>query len=181
MGQCRYGLTKNAPSIMRILPSLCLLLTTRVCGATDIPLYDFRTPMQDGVILVGMECHKKNGTLELGLFYANRPPGKRMDLWRTHDLVRYDPTSMMVAEVLHLERQCVIGADRYRVRFTGLPGAANANSMCGAVVTAAAQVWKNGRLVFDKELDRCDGGNRIRTARFRRGVDVPDIEHFEND
>lgn len=163
---------------MRLLPVLCLYLAARVCGAGEIPQYDFRKPFRDGVIAVGMECHKKNRTFEIGLFYPNKPPSKRMDLWLTRDLVRYDDT-MMVAEVLELERRCTIGDDRYRVRFRGVPGATNGNWMCGAVVTAAAKVWKNGRLIFDEELDRCTGGNAIRTVRFSHVSDEPEIEHFE--
>jgi hypothetical protein len=165
---------------MRLRPvHLCLFLAARVCGAAEIPEYDFRKPLRDGVIAVGMECHKKNRTLELGLFYPNKPPSKRMDLWLTRDLVHYDPDSLMVTEVLELERQCTIGDDRYRVRLRGLPGAANANWICGAVVTAEAQVWKNDRLIFDEELDRCSGGKAIRIVRFSHGSDEPEIEHFE--
>ena len=164
---------------MRILPFVFVILAAPLCGAADIPLYDFRKPTRDGVILVGMECHKKNGTLEVGLFHPNEPPAKRMDLWQTSDLVRYDRGSNMVTDVFEVERRCTLGNDHYVVRLGGLPGAPNAMWQCGAVVTAKAKVWKNGRLIFDKELDRCEGGNAIRVVRFSAGSDVPRIEHFK--
>ncbi|MES2759660.1 MAG: hypothetical protein V4693_20000 [Pseudomonadota bacterium] len=162
---------------MRVL-LLCLLLAASVCGAADVPLYDFRKPLRDGVILVGMECHTKNRTLEVALFDGNRPPDKRMDLWPTAELVRYDGETNMVSEILELERQCMLGDDRYVVRFRGLPGAANATWQCGAIVTASAKVWKNGRLLFDGVLDTCDGANKIR-VRFRAGSDIAHIEHVD--
>src|SRR6478672_2388537 len=107
-----------------ILTGVCILASN--ASFADVPLYDFRQPIRDGVILVGMECNHKSQSLEIGIFDAGNPPTKRMDLWRTSDLVTYDAKTYMVASIRHLERSCAIGSNRYQVRFEGLPGAMNA-------------------------------------------------------
>ena len=141
----------------------------------EVPRYDFRQPLRDGAILVGMECNHKNEVLEIGIYPAGNPPAKRMDLWKTSDLVSYDAKTFMVSGIRHVERTCTFRHDRYQVRFDGLPGAANAMWMCGAVVTATARVWKNGRLVYEQELARCGAEDSVRIARFGRGSDVPEL------
>lgn len=144
-------------------------------NAAEVAAYDFRQPLRDGVILVGMECNHKSKTLEIGIFDAGNPPAKRMDLWKTSDLVTYDTETYIVQDVRHLERTCLIDNTRYRVRFDGLPGAANAMWMCGAVVTATAHVWKNGRLIFQQDLARCGHEESVRGATFGLDSDVPTL------
>jgi hypothetical protein len=140
-----------------------------------VPLYDFKQPVRDGVILVGMECNHKGQSLEFGIFEGGHPPAKRMDLWRTSDLVTYDPDTNMVSSIQQVDRSCTIGNDHYQVRFRGLPGAANAMWMCGAVITAKASVWKNGRLIYEQELLRCGVDDSVRLVRFVPNTDVPSL------
>jgi hypothetical protein len=47
--------------------------------------------------------------------------------------------------------------------------------MCGAVVTANASVWKDGRLIYEQELSRCGVDDSVRLARFVPGSDVPTV------
>ena len=160
--------------IRAVLSAVCIVASN--ASLADVPIYDFRQPVRDGVILVGMECnHKKSQSLEIGIFSAGNPPAKRMDLWKTSDLVSYDAKTYMVTSIRHVERACVIGNDRYRVRLDGLPGAMNAMWMCGAVVTAKASVWKNNRPIFEKELSRCGVDASVRLVRFVPGTDVPTL------
>jgi hypothetical protein len=161
----------RSQAVRAILAEVCIL-ATRVSLA-EVPLYDFKQPVRDGVILVGMECNHKGEALELGIFEAGNPPTKRMDLWRTSDLATYDAKTFMVSSIRHVERSCTLGNDRYQVRFEGLPGALNAMWMCGAVVTAKASVWKNGRLIYEQELSRCGVDDSVRIARFVPGTDIP--------
>jgi len=142
-------------------------------SSAEVPLYDFNQPVRDGMILVGMECNHKKQSLEIGIFDSGNPPTKRMDLWKTSDLVTYDAKTSMVTSIRQLHRSCTIGNDRYQVRFDGLPGAMNAMWTCGAIVTAKAKVWKNGRLIYEKELSRCGADDSVRVARFDLGVDIP--------
>ena len=165
-------------TVRAILTGLCILVAD--ASSAEVRLYDFKQPVRDGVTLVGMECNHKSQSLEIGIFDSANPPTKRMDLWRTSDLVTYDAKTYMVSSIRHLERSCTIGSDRYQVRFEGLPGAMNAMWMCGAVVTAKANVWKNGRLVYEQELARCGVDDSVRLAKFVLGVDVPTLVKDEH-
>lgn len=89
-----------------------------------------------------------------------------------------DGETFQVQGVRQVERNCEIGTDRYRVRFVGLPGAANANWLCGALMSASVTVWKNGRQVLDRDFD--DNPCRphiegIQRVVFRRGQPLPEI------
>jgi len=141
--------------------------------SAELPLYDFNQPVRDGVILVGMECNHKKQSLEIGIYDSGNPPTKRMDLWKTSDLVIYDAKTSMVSSIRQLHRNCSIGNDHYQVRFDGLPGAMNAMSPCGAIVTAKAKVWKNGRLIYEQALSKCGADDSVRVARFDLGEDIP--------
>lgn len=154
-----------------VFTGTCILASTP--GHAGVPRYDFKQPVRDGVILVGMECNHKSQSLEFGIFESAYPPAKRMDLWRTSDLVTYDLDTNIVSSILQVERSCAIGNDHYQVRFRGLPGAANAMWMCGAVVTAKASVWKNGRRIYEQELLRCGVDDSVRLVKFVPGTDVP--------
>lgn len=181
------GLTSDVPLTRRKFANLKSLAHPLKIGAVvlcflasdvssaEVAAYDFRQPLRDGMILVGMECNHKSKTLEIGIFDAGNPPAKRMDLWKTSDLVAYDTETYMVQDVRNLERTCLINDTHYRVRFEGLPGAANAMWICGAVVTATAHVWKNGRLIFEQDLSRCGHDESVRGAIFSPNSDVPTL------
>jgi hypothetical protein len=163
---------------LRLPIAAACILVTNSCFAGAIPTYDFRKPLNDGMTLVGLECHKKNETLELGLFDASTPPIKRMDLWDTWDLVKIDPKIDQISAVRSVERSCVIRGARYLIRFTGLPGNFNIQGRCGAAVSAHAKVWKDGKLLFDQDFEQCgdEEGSGIRTVRFSRDSDQPLVE-----
>src|SRR5437016_4679056 len=63
--------------------------------------------------------------------YPDKPPRRPMDLWRTADLVKFDPVTWFLTDVYEVERLCNVGKDKYRVRFRGVPGASNAQWQCG--------------------------------------------------
>jgi hypothetical protein len=152
---------------------LCICLQFSAASCAEIPKLDFRQTLRDGVIVVGMECHKRNRTLELGIFYPGAPSTRPMDLWRTADLVKHDPATYTVTKILDVERRCTIGDDQYRIRFRGHADAMNAMWSCGAIVTADATVWKNGRKVFDGQLGDCNRDDGIRSVTFAAGADAP--------
>lgn len=141
--------------------------------ASSIPPRDFRAPIKDGESVVGMECHWRNKTLEIGLFYPGTSPERRMDMWSTSDMVVFDKKTSLVKETRFLERQCKLGAHDYKVRLTGVPGNSNALGACGAFVTARATVWKNGRKLFDEDLDDCFGDKAYSSVRFTAQSDRP--------
>jgi hypothetical protein len=166
-------MASRSQTVGAILAVLCI--SASGFGVAGVPLYDYKQPVRDGVILVGMECNRNSQSLELGIFEAGIPPTKRMDLWKTSDLVSYDAKTYMVTAIRHVERNCTIGNTHYKVRFDGLPGAMNAMWMCGAVVTAKASVWKDGRLIYEQELARCGIDDSVRLARFVPGSDMPAV------
>lgn len=152
-------------------------LVAAVQSKAIVPQYDYRQPMADGVALVGMDCQRKQRKLELGFFYPDQPPRRHMDLWRTADLVRFDPVTWFLTDVYEVERRCVLGKNKYIVRFRGVPGASNAQWQCGATSGAHATVWKNGRVVFDDEMAVCQEDSYIRKLVFSSGTDMPVITH----
>jgi hypothetical protein len=170
--------SSRSQPVRAVVAGLCILVS-HACLA-EVPLYDFRQPVRDGVMLVGVECNHKSQSLEIGIFYSGNPPTKRMDLWKTSDLVSYDPQTYFVASIRHVERSCAIGDDRYQVRLEGLPGATNAMWMCGAIVTAKASVWKNGHLIYEQGLSQCGVDNSVRIARFVPGTNVPTVVREEH-
>lgn len=157
----------------------CLLLGAALhvtATAAPIPAVDYKAPIKDGDSLVGMECHWKNQTLEIGLFDSSHPPTRRMDLWSAWGLVEFNQKTGMLKKSLSVERSCKLGADTYKVRFTGAPGNANIQGRCGGFVSARATVWKNGRTLFDEELEECMGEQpAIASVRFTAGSDTPVI------
>lgn len=159
--------------IHAVLASACILAAST--STAEVTEYDFKQPIRDGIILVGMECNRNTQSLELGIFEGGYPPIKRMDLWKTSDLVTYDAKTNMVSGIQYVERRCTIGKDRYRVRFAGLPGAPNAMWQCGAIITAKASVWKNGRLIYEQPLLPCGVDGAVRLARFVSGTDIPTV------
>jgi len=170
------------PTMKQLLAFITLLsLPLLALAEAEIPTYDFHRLLHDGEAVVGLECHKKDATLEVGIYYASEGPLKRMDLWRVDDLVEVDHDTFQVGHVRQVERSCVIGKDRYRVRFVGLPGAMNANWLCGALMSATVTVWKNGRQVLDDAFDDnpCRHTEGIHRAVFRSGSDAPDVTRLK--
>lgn len=152
-------------------------LVAAVQSKAIVPQYDYRQPMADGVALVGLDCQRKQRRLELAFFYPDQPPRRPMVLWRTSDLVKFDPVTLFLTDVYEVERKCVLGKDKYIVRFRGVPGASNAQWQCGSSSGAHATVWKNGRLVFDDEMAVCQDDSYIRRMVFKSGTDMPVITH----
>jgi hypothetical protein len=163
--------------MMKSILVCAILLALPLSRAAEVPVYDYRQPLHNGAV-VGIECYKTKGRLEVGIYTQADGQLKRMDLWRVEDLILLDGETFQVRGVRQVERNCEIGKDRYRVRFVGLPGAMNANWQCGALMSASVTVWKNGRRVLDRDFD--DNPCRphiegIQRAIFRRGQPVPEI------
>jgi hypothetical protein len=163
-------------NIGRLLSSL-LLLGSSLCSA-EVPTYDARLPQRDGVTLVGMECHHRNLTLEIGLFFPISPPTKRMDLWDISNLVRFDPSTFFVEKVEAVERKCNLGRERYKIRFEGIPGAVNAMWMCSGSTGVRVTVWRDSALVFDDDMYKCSRDDYISRVRFKDRVSAPEVERL---
>lgn len=162
-------------NIILLLSSLVLSMASSLCSA-EVPTYNAHQPQRDGVVLVGMECHHRNLTLEIGLFLPADPPTKRMDLWNISDLVKFNPTTYNLEKVETVERRCNVGRNHYKIQFEGIPGASNAMWMCGAATGVHASVWRNDKLVFDEDLNKCSRDDYIQQVRFKDGVDVPEVD-----
>jgi len=161
--------------MVRALSSIFLFLSCSLCFA-EVPTYDARQPQRDGITLVGMECHHRNLTVEIGLFFPASPPAKRMDLWNISDLVKFNPSTYFVEKIEAVERRCNTGGNQYRIRFQGIPGASNAMWMCGAGTGVHATVWRNERMVFDDDLYKCSQDEYIGAVRFKNDVAVPEVD-----
>lgn len=161
--------------MIRSLSSILLFLGSSVCFA-EVPAYDARQPQRDGTVLVGMECHHRDLTLEIGLFFPASPPAKRMDLWNISDLVKFNASTYFVEKIEKVVRGCNIGDSHYKVRFEGIPGANNAMWMCGASTGVHATVWRNGTMVFDDDLYKCGRDDYVGTVRFKDGGATPEAD-----
>lgn len=163
--------------LIRLWSSVVLLVVSSLCSA-EVPTYDARKPQTDAVTLVGLECHHRNMTLEIGLFFAIKPPTKRMDLWDISDLVKFNPSTYFLEKVEKVEKICNIGGNHYKIRFEGIPGANNAMWMCGAVTGVHISIWRDGAVVFDEDMYRCNRDDYISQVRFKNGVTAPEVERL---
>lgn len=141
---------------MKLALITCALVSASAAQAVNhtVPQYDPAKGAHDGLQLVGMECQHKKGTLEVDLFQA-RLPDRPFDLWRTADLVVANQ-NWDVEQTLSVEKRCTLGKDRFVVRLTGAPQAANLQWQCGAVIAARTVVLRNGRQVFEGQLGGCN-------------------------
>lgn len=160
--------------MIRSLTSIFLLALSSLSSA-EVPTYDPRQAPPNGVSLVGIECHHRNLTLEIGLFVPGDPPTKRMDLWDIFEFVKFNPSTYFLEKVETVDRRCDIGGTRYKIQFEGVPGANNAMWMCGAATSVHAIVWRDEKIVFDEDLDKCNSDEYIRQVRFKNGIDVPEV------
>lgn len=163
--------------MIRSFSLIVLLLVSSLCAA-EVPAYDARRPQGDGVTLVGMECHHRNMTLEIGVFFPSNPPTKRMDLWNISDLVKFNPSTYFLEKFEAIERKCNIGGKHYRIRFEGIPGANNAMWMCGAGTGVHVSVWRDGTEVFDEDMYKCNRDDYVSQVRFKNGIAAPEVERL---
>jgi hypothetical protein len=173
-----FNMKTRPQNIRAALGAACILVAN--AGHAGVPLYDFAHRTRDDIILVGMECNHKSKSLQIGIFGGDNPPTEHMALWKTSDLVTYDVQTNMVSTIKHVERNCTLGNARYDVRIEGLPGAMNAMWMCGAVITAKVNVLKNGQLIYEQELSRCNVERSVRLARFSPASDMPTLIREDN-
>ena len=132
--------------------------------AFDAPQYEKGEPHDDRRI-VGMECHKKNNTLEVGYFTDSNLPDKRMDLWDTFDLKKNKKDSDYVESIHEIVRKCKIGNDLYLVKFRPVPGNWNLNGECGGATYGGAKIMRNGVVIFDKDFEGCNSKEIISKVR----------------
>jgi len=159
-------------------PISLLFCSIAVCSATmarEVPTVDYRAEVKDGDALIGIECHKRNKTLEVVAIDSGNSPGRRMDVWQAWDLLVFDQKTSMLLKKLAVQRSCKLGDDTFKVRLEGVPGNSNAQGRCGAFATAHATVWRNGRKVYDADLAECSGEKNIATLRFVPGLDAPKV------
>lgn len=160
---------------MRPILALLGLLVALPCFAADPPPQDFKAALGPGATLVGLECDPAAGSLEIAYFDPSAPPTKPMALWKMSDMVTVDRDQWLVTDQHPLERTCSTRDDEFLVRFEPVPGNIHVMSLCGAVIFARAKVWKNGKLLFDEQFDSCNADVIIRSVRFERGADAPQI------
>jgi hypothetical protein len=78
-----------------------------------------------------------------------------------------NPTTYNLEKIATVERRCNVGGNHYKIQFEGIPGASNG---------VHASVWRNDKLVFDEDLNKCSRDDYIQQVRFKDGVDVPEVD-----
>lgn len=153
----------------------CSITISSAAMAREVPTVDYRASVKDGESLVGIECHKRNKTLEVVAINPGHSPGRRMDVWQARDLLVFDQKTSMLLKTLAVQRSCKLGDDTFDVRLEGVAGNSNAQAKCGAFATAHATVRRNGRKVYDADLAECWGEKNIAALRFVPGADAPTV------
>jgi hypothetical protein len=153
----------------------CSITICSAAMAREVPTVDYRASVKDGESLVGIECHKRNNTLEVVAINPGHSPGRRMDVWQASDLLVFDQKTSMLLKTLAVQRSCKLGDDTFSVRLEGVAGNSNAQAKCGAFATAHATVWRNGRKVYDADLAECWGEKNVASLRFVPGADAPTV------
>jgi len=146
--------------LVKLILSIFLLSLSSLGVAFDTPQYDrSKGEPHDDRRIVGMECHKKNNTLEVGYFTDYNLPDKRMDLWDTFDLKKNrmdDDGREYVKSVHEVERKCTLGKDHYIVKIRPVPGNWNLNGRCGGATYGGAKILMNGVQIFDGNFEECE-------------------------
>jgi hypothetical protein len=125
----------------------------------DIPQYDrLKNEPHDDRRIVGMECHKKNNTLEVGYYTDYNLPKKLLDLWDTFDLKRNrtNGDQEYVESIYAIVRKCNLGNDHYIVKIRPVPGNWNLNGQCGGATYGGVEILKNGIQIYDGNFEECD-------------------------
>ena len=168
------------PSSMRHIHSvIALALAQHPCVATEITEYDRRSSSGDDTLIVGVACDQARNRLDIGLYTPYElPAGEKIALWNTFDLKKDNPDGESIAKVHHVERRCVLGRHRYRIRLTGEPGNWNMNGECGAITYAKAAVWRDGKMIFNKSISSCEDyrtsyGHLLKLIIFQPANDEP--------
>ena len=158
-------------TILIALGSFCGL-----CFARDIPQYDKTAMKTDDARVVGMECHKKNKTLEIGYFTAYNIPNKLMDLWDTYDLKKRSADGETPDEFYEVKRYCNLGNERYIVLFRadGVSGWGYGGAR-GAITGARTRVYKNDVMVLDILFEENGKDEVITKVKFMSGDNKPEI------
>ncbi len=91
-----------------------------------IPKYDRSGPKSDDQKIIGIDCNKKNKTLEVGYYTAYNLPDNAMDLWDTFSLkTNSNPDNngnQHVLAVHDVVRECSLGNTHYIVTISAVPG-----------------------------------------------------------
>ena len=153
----------------------CSITICSAAMAREVPTVDYRTEANDGESLIGIECHKRNKTLEVVAVGSGHSPGRRMDVWQAKELLVFDQETSMLLKKLAVQRSCKLGDDTFKVRLEGVAGNSNAQRRCGGFATAHATVWRNGRTVYDADLAECWGEKNVASLRFVPGADAPTV------
>ena len=109
----------------------CSIALCSAAMAREVPTVDYRAAVKDGDALIGIECHKRNKTLEVIAINPGHSPGRRMDVWQAWDLLVFDQKTSLLLKTLAVQRSCKLGDDTFKVRLEGVPGNSNAQGQCG--------------------------------------------------
>lgn len=104
--------------------------------------------------------------------------------WDPWDLVTTDREHGMVTELRSVERRCRLGDGEYQVTITPKPGNRNLNGNCGAWVTAAVRIVRDGQELASLQFEKsCNHPDHPIVARvlLQAGSDAAEIVHVSGD
>jgi hypothetical protein len=158
----------------KMILSAALLSFSNLVFAFDAPQYDRHREKHDDRRIVGMECHKKKQTLEVGYFTDYNLTDKTMDLWDVFDLKTNSSDGMSVKSVHEIIRKCNLGDEYYVIKFRPVIGNWNLNGAC-ADTFGGATILRNGVVVFDQKFEKCGSEEVIVKVFFSKGIENPEI------
>jgi uncharacterized protein len=144
-----------------------------------IPKYDRSGHKSDGQKIIGIDCNKKNKTLEVGYYTAYNLPDNAMDLWDTFSLkTNSNPDNngnQHVLAVHDVVRECSLGNTHYIVTISAVPGSWSFTGPCGGVEFGRAVIVRNNAIVFDEPFESCNSENIVATVKVREEKAEPTI------
>lgn len=133
---------------------LCVI-SHGLCLAAEPPHYNGHDKSDD-LRIVGLHCNKAKQSLKVSYFTAYNLANEPAELWNTFDLKRNKSDSDYVESIRVVTRNCILGKNKYVVKIRGVPGNWNLNGRCGGVTFAGVRIEKNGRTIYDNNLEDCD-------------------------
>lgn len=154
-----------------------LTLTLRACLCMTA---SHAASASDDQRFIGVECHPQQGVFRIS-YHADRLHALFSEgfLVDTFLLKKNAPTGEHVESLRSINKTCRIGKTSYTVRLRAIPGNWNLNGMCGGLTFGGATISANGKMVVDREFERCNE-EEITTAITFRGGSVLPIIHSSN-
>ncbi len=92
----------------------------------------------------------QNSDYDKGIANINSHMSHSWNLW---ELVKIDVRNQVVTDLHSIKKTCMLNEQTYSIFFLPVPGNSNLLGRCGAFITAAVTITKNGTVIEDHQFE----------------------------